>query len=526
MALTLASLGLLRTGVHLSAQVGEYPAPRYPRYLVKPSAERLLQAARIAVRQPYGMSPLGKMQSGQKVHVFVEYTQDMQVWEAVRAAWAERGITAMLVPNWELMGMTKDAFEAQAKKSMIFGWEGWKEWGAFEPKYLAFLPTEVQKEWGPPLTLFTQYERLGPYLDKHPDVELFYIGPGGGKLFVERAVGKKHADKFVGNWIYENPIDLVSKASTFPGDVWSLVDDRIVKPIPHVTEGMLTDPEGTRLHWTLTPEQTRRWTQGAGNSNHLNIYPPVAHATWREGVIRAAANHTGFFPPMTVHLNENGRVVRVEGGGKNGDLFRMVLDHPKMKNAKFPTAREGGYWYLTQDGFATNPKFVRNMIPLTKGSIEFNNLSERQRAGVQHFSFSQPAGINFGDNVDPRDIEYAKQAGLPLEHTAHMHVYFATIKWKLGDTGEWITLSDRGQVKAFDDPEIRALASKYGDPDQLFRYEWIPEIPGVNTPGDYARDYSADPWKWIMSEWGRIQSGKYPHYVEDYSPGPGRSSQP
>jgi len=217
-----------------------------------------------------------------------------------------------------------------------------------------------------------------------------------------------------------------------------------------------------------------------------------------------------------VRLNEHGRVMTVEGGGKFGDLFRLILNEPRFKNAKFPTASEPGYWYLTQDGFATNPKFVRNLEMLTKGTQEFANLPERQRAGVQHFSFSQPAGMF---NPDPKDVEYAKKIDVPLEHTAHMHIYFATVKWRLADTGEWITLSDKGQLQALSSPEVRALGAKYGDPDLIFRYEWIPEIPGVNAPGDLQRDYGSDPWKWIQAEWARIQAGTYGHYVEDYQTG-------
>jgi hypothetical protein len=71
-------------------------------------------------------------------------------------------------------------------------------------------------------------------------------------------------------------------------------------------------------------------------------------------------------------------------------------------------------------------------------------------------------------------------------------------------------------VKAFDDPEVRALAARYGDPALMFRYEWIPGIPGVNQAGDHGRDYGADPWKWLMQEWEQIKSGAYANYVDDY----------
>ena len=102
------------------------------------------------------------------------------------------------------------------------------------------------------------------------------------------------------------------------------------------------------------------------------------------------------------------------------------------------------------------------------------------------------------------------------QHNFHMHVYFPTIQWKLRDTGELLTVAEKGYVKMYDDPEVRALASRYGDPDLILRYEWIPEIPGVNVAGDYQKDFAADPWGWMMAEWKQIQDGTYKYFVDDY----------
>ncbi|MBI4456752.1 MAG: hypothetical protein HY644_12750, partial [Acidobacteria bacterium] len=56
-----------------------------------------------------------------------------------------------------------------------------------------------------------------------------------------------------------------------------------------------------------------------------------------------------------------------------------------------------------------------------------------------------------------------------------------------------------------------------GDPDLIFRYEWIPSIPGVNVAGDYQQDYASDPWNWMLKEWEKIRAGTYEYYVEGYS---------
>ena len=124
------------------------------------------------------------------------------------------------------------------------------------------------------------------------------------------------------------------------------------------------------------------------------------------------------------------------------------------------------------------------------------------------------------DISDPRDEEYAEEIGLGnmlWAHTSHMHVYFPTVRWKLRDTGEWITIAEKGYVNAFDDEEVQALAAKYGDPELIFRYEWVPSIPGVNVAGDYESDYASNPWKWLMEEWQEITGGTYEYYVENYS---------
>jgi hypothetical protein len=239
-------------------------------------------------------------------------------------------------------------------------------------------------------------------------------------------------------------------------------------------------------------------------------------STLREGAVLVAhANHTGVYPTMTVRLDHHGGIQSIEGGARTGELFQMLINHPAFKEARFPKAPVSGYWFFRQDGYATNPKFIRSLPSLVEGESMMANLSERNRAGVQHLAFSY-------DSRAPEDLAYAKERGIPLgegQHTAHMHNYFPTVEWKLRDSGEWIRISDKGYVKMFDDPEVRALASRYGNPDLIFRYEWIPSIPGINVPGDYEKDFAADPWSWIVSEWKQIREGTYEYFIEDYAVG-------
>ena len=493
----------------------DYPQPRYPRYLVNPGMDELLNAARFAVRQPTGRAPLGKMQSGQNIYVFIQWGQDMSVWEAVKQAWGERGVEAHAIGIWDVMGITKEEYDISMELNIVHGNEGWKEAGIFLRRdYRQYFSEEIQNQFGDPIVDFQIIDPyLIAYLDKHPEITNIYAGIGGRNFFVSW-LGPKHADKFQGNWIYYRPVDLLSKAAEFPADVWNLVDEKTLRPIPFVSEVTFQDPEGTNLHWTLTPEQSQMWSLNSGISNHIYIYPSPLHSTFQEGgVLAAHANHTGIFPTMTVHLDRYGAIERIEGGGRVAEMFNILLNHFAFQDVKFPKAPAPGYWFFRQDGFATNPKFIRSIPALIEGGAFLPNASERNRAGIQHLAFAY-------NSTDPEDLAYAEERGIPLgdgQHNFHMHVYFPTVQWKLRDTGEWLTVATKGYVRMFDDPEIRALAASYGDPDLLFRYEWIPSVPGINMPGNYENDFARDPWGWIMSEWQRIQEGTYEYFVEDYS---------
>jgi hypothetical protein len=57
-----------------------------------------------------------------------------------------------------------------------------------------------------------------------------------------------------------------------------------------------------------------------------------------------------------------------------------------------------------------------------------------------------------------------------------------------------------------DDPEVRTLAAKYGDPDKLLTEDWIPEIPGINAPGS-DEEYARDPWKYADAQMKKILLG-------------------
>ena len=65
--------------------------------------------------------------------------------------------------------------------------------------------------------------------------------------------------------------------------------------------------------------------------------------------------------------------------------------------------------------------------------------------------------------------------------------------------GDTITVVKDGHLTALDDPEVIAMAERYGDPDSLLAEAWIPPVPGISLPGDYWKDYAPDPNAWLLS---------------------------
>ena len=109
-------------------------------------------------------------------------------------------------------------------------------------------------------------------------------------------------------------------------------------------------------------------------------------------------------------------------------------------------------------------------------------------------------------------LEFTKQYNLPKDHGFHTHTYFSDYHVHLRHADRWVTLIEKGRLKSLDNPEVRALASRYGNPDQLLTEDWRPEIPGINAPGDYLTGYAADPWRTVASVIAQVRAGSYPHF--------------
>jgi hypothetical protein len=210
------------------------------------------------------------------------------------------------------------------------------------------------------------------------------------------------------------------------------------------------------------------------------------------------------FPHLKAHI-EGGQVVKIEGGGKYGNIWREKLE--QYRNVKAPPIACGksqamlsedekgtiyelpgpGFFWFYECALGTIPGAFR--LP-KEGRFECyaNMLHERRRSGYFHHGFGLPAH-------GQRELI---KAGLPWVHV-HIHSLFASLKGNTKDRQK-VTIVDKGHLTALDDPEVRQMAVRHGNPDELLGEIWVPAIPGINVAGDYMRDYGQDPISWIKRE--------------------------
>ena len=107
------------------------------------------------------------------------------------------------------------------------------------------------------LTGMDYAEALRAYLDKDAGITkiLWDIGGRGQRV----RMLKHHGHKFKNNWLFNNWEEYLSKAWSYPDELWIEIEKRIIEPLGEASEVRITDPEGTHLEYTLTAEEAKRW---------------------------------------------------------------------------------------------------------------------------------------------------------------------------------------------------------------------------------------------------------------------------
>jgi hypothetical protein len=549
-----------------------YPEPRYPSYLKPPSSiEEVLPHVRPLVRNKTGFqgAGLGIAKAGETVTFVLGPDADDLIVRAVKQAMEERGVHVNLVHEYEMVGVSReDAMEYRKIRRSYTSEQGYMEAATWVESN--FPQPEAVKTWlkdrRPDLydKLFPKNRELSPrlrevqqklllpnmgqgiqaYLRKHPEVRGIFWGKGGG-TFLRRNLHPLE-DRFLGLFVVDNRWDVMSALGTYPGDVWQLAEDQTMEPLVHVDKMTAKDPEGTDVWADINEEQARNWARGVYQRGHLYMFPnqatgrfgysvvdyPAFQKEWlpREplavihGTLAGTVNHTGFFPRWEVHFTDNGYIGEVKGGGIVGDALREFMQLPHINDLAYPFHNENhkGYWYLYEIAFGTHPKAFRNPAGLDEGTA----IPERLRAGVIHWGLGITLHHDPGVQTQSQKLlDFTAQYNLPRDHGFHTHTYFTTYQVRLRNANRWVKLLDKGRLTSLDNAEVRALASRYGNPDQLLTEDWRPEIPGINAPGNYAADYAPDPWRTVKTVIDKVLAGRYEHFFPPVSATPASSPE-
>jgi hypothetical protein len=534
------------------------PAPAFPSYLKKPNTvDELMPQARAAARQTGGRTPLGLVEPGKTLLIVVGEVHDaepnMMVQEAMKRALEERGVKARVVTTWELLGISEDEVKTARKAvSQYTIADGQRELEFFFTITGNMPNPQKGRDWiraqDPDLYNATWREEKFPseqaaalaqnslevvgkaiqaYLDKNPDVT-WVVWRIGGRTDTRKALGK-HGGKFLGNYTYLDLYDLMSQVPAFPGDVWRLIETKTIEPLGFVDRVEVTDPEGTAFGYDVSEEAAKRWSAGVYQQGHLYMFP--AQATGRypyslveypafrseylkpmlpdvSGVIASTLSHTAAHPRMEIQVT-NGKISDIKGGGLYGEGMRLLLKYPGTQDMTWPFFDKPGYWWLYEAGTGTNPKYFKHPAEVLRG----NNLSERNNSGVVHWAFGAEAqhGPEKNGEVSPATMEFGEKHQLPTGHSMHHHNTLPTFQVRVRDLDQWLTLIEHGGLTALNDLYVRALASRYGNPDQILRRDYVTPLPGINMPGNY-NDYARNPgafWvKWAES----VEAGKYEYF--------------
>lgn len=285
---------------------------------------------------------------------------------------------------------------------------------------------------------------------------------------------------------------LVSEANRYPRVLHELINVKAWEPFHSVGLGgrvTITDPEGTHLTYTLHSgyfDGTRRSYGSEPFWGHLLAHGPTPILPEEDatGIVAGTTNHfSRAFPRIELSV-EQGKVVDVRGGGQFGAGWNDLLE--ESKDIQYPCFPDKGLFYLWEAAIGTHPKIVRprDISRHSSGGFEW----ERRRSGIMH--------LGFGTRWGGQEEQWAADRGIVYGHL-HVHQNFVTVTVTTTEGDDIVVIKD-GRLTALDDPDVRDLARKFGDPDDLLKEDWEPKVPGITGPGSYA-EYAENPGKFVYA---------------------------
>lgn len=481
-----------------------YPPPSVVRYNTDLTDDQILQLARFQARETSTRSGrLGVVEPGKKGLITIIDDQDLRVVKACIKALQERGADADYIYTSDLLekyGYPREWANPMMDKIepnlRLLIWELKSYFagglGFFSGRARELIPAENEQLIIKAQKAFdAKLDATKKYLKDHPEYDYVFLdySPGGPEF---SRINFELGAKYQIGWRIPTVAALIAEGS-IPNEIRNAMEDKVMEVIPWIEHVHVTDPEGTDLEFSISPEDAQVWRQGAYMPDYLRLYPlqacrflyqslgikRVVHPE-AKGIIAGTLGHGNYYPRIVMTV-EHGTVQKIEGGGLRGELERDLLN--KYKDYQLPYMPTPGWYHVFQTFLGTN---------VTDGGGEII--------------------WGFGSEIYIPEIEeYTKKHGIPLAHDTHMNQAFTTWEGTVSG-GKKIKLLDKGYLVAADNPEVRMIASKYGDPDVLLRALNRRAIPGINAPGSY-EEYAKDPWKYVKKEREQLKAGTYPYIV-------------
>ena len=553
--------------VHNSVQQFEYPTPRFPSLGLDPptSVEEVMPYARQAAQNraaAFG-GGLGLSTPGETIALVIGGCHDPHIVEAMRLALVEREITPVvlirgpsstIIFDYETARRSYSA-EGCTRESRIPGMTvteaGFTEGGqpgnvpfprktrnwlrSERPDLFQTLYPEMSLELEPDPA--NEQQNVGfsgdrndvviAYLEEHPEVDGVY---SAGTWYQEAGSLRQFSGKWRGTTRWDR-FTIMSNVPSYPADVWTLTEEKNIEAIAFASGFHLTDPEGTDLSDDISPDLARRWASGVYERGHNMLGPnmatgrfartmvsyPAMSGEWiprspistPTGVIAGTTNHVGFHPLIKMYY-EDGYLTEVEGGGTYGELARTHLCcYPNINTAQYPYyTGKPGFFYLHEIALGTNPKWFRP----PDADMSITTVNERLKSGYLHIGVG--ASLEHEPGAARRSAawqSFTEEQNLPFYHGLHLHLYFPTYTVNIRNSNRSVDIIRNGRMTSLDDPEVRALASRYGDPDEILAEDWIAEIAGINAPGSF-EEYARDPYPYHKDVNDKILDGSYEHF--------------
>lgn len=406
---------------------GDVPAPRFPDMPEVRSAEELQAGVRTALRR----FKMEDIEAGSSVLIVTDRSIDLRLAEAFQKYAAGRGARVDVVI---LNGFPDERDPIKLLDRWGENW--WPDWlwrAATGYRYLINMTYLVVGY------TYREGQEVRRWLSRHG---------------VRPAMNVRHS---VEKLAYRPYVQ-------FPQELIRAINRKVIESVPRGrVQVHLTSPEGTDL-WLdndYTEELERLEREGAPTYSMQVSALPTRFKNGR-GKIVTSCLHVGILEePVTLWV-ENSQVRRVEGGkGLDSYLKRMF---ERFDSVDFGAHGGPGIRWLEEITFTTHPKEFGLIKSNDTFSGLFNNWSgAHYRSGAIHIS----VGGSFQGPPPP--------AGIDRGYHFVFELYFPTLV--VGGR----KLIENGRLLALDDPEVRAVASRFGSPEELLAEDWIPAIPGANV---------------------------------------------